>query len=138
MAARLRRRTKIILGATAALLTGAAAIPNILKTRIPREGHGCRETPIAHLRAYLAAQDQFHRTDHYGKGKRTYANPSDGSGLPDLYKVGGPDAAGEVLDLIPLDLARATPPDRPKAGYYYFVDIVADAVVGASPCHPDE
>ena len=93
----------------------------------PRCAMRSREfSTVASLKSYVLAQNTFHRTAHYGKGKRTYANPSDGSGLPDLYRVGGPDATGEALDLIPLDLARATTPDRPKTGYY-FVDITGEA-----------
>ncbi len=74
------------------------------------------------LRLYLAAQLQFHRTDWHGKGMLVYANPRDGAGFPDLYRLPN----GTTLRLIDLAFACAASPLSPRAGYY-FVDITRDA-----------
>jgi hypothetical protein len=74
---------------------------------------------IRALRTYLGAQNQYHRSDFYGKGALSYANPKDGKGFPDLYRVRG---KGEVMNLIDASFARATGPESAKRGYY-FVDL---------------
>ena len=78
---------------------------------------------IAGLRAYLGAQNVFHRTDYYGIGKKVYANPKDGVGFSDLYQIGYPSAPrGEPFKLIDVTFANASagnPGPRPKAGYYF-------------------
>jgi hypothetical protein len=86
---------------------------------------------IPGLRTYLGAQGTFQRVDRYGKGELVYANPKDGVGFPDLYRIGGPLAApdGTEIKLIDLALARATSPETNKAGYW-FVEITSDAVTG--------
>ena len=89
---------------------------------------------IAHLRAYLGAQNTFRREDRYGKGDLRYANPLDGTGFTGLYRIGGPLPVGRAPDgtelkLIDLAFARANSPETPKAGYW-FIDIVGDAVSG--------
>ncbi len=83
------------------------------------------------LRNYLGAQGVFQRKDRYGKGKLLYANPIDGKGLADLYRVGGPleYPDGTELKLIDLAFARATSPETSKAGYW-FVEITGDALGG--------
>ena len=86
---------------------------------------------IASLRAYLGAQGTFERVDRYGKGESVYANPRDGKGFPDLYRIGGPldEPDGTEIKLIDLAFARATSPETPKDGYW-FVDFVSDEVDG--------
>jgi len=73
----------------------------------------------------------FQREDRYGKGELLYANPEDGVGFPDLYRIGGPleEPDGTELKLIDLALARATSPETNKAGYW-FVEITSDALSG--------
>jgi hypothetical protein len=102
----------------------------ILLTVCPRMA-GNTSSAVAAMRAYLGAQGTFQREDRYGKGKLLCANPVDGVGFPDLYRVGGPldEPDGTELKLISLDLARATSPETAWAGYW-FVDIVGDAVSG--------
>ena len=87
---------------------------------------------IAALRAYLCAQDTFQRVDRYGKGKLVYANPKDGTGFPDLYRIGGPLEKRSVdgFRFIDFAFARATSPETPKAGYC-FIDIVTDRKTGS-------
>jgi hypothetical protein len=86
---------------------------------------------IAHLRAYLGAQASFWHVDRYGKGGHLYANPKDGTGFPDLYRVGGPldEPDGTSIKLIDLAFASATSPETAKNGYW-FVDIVSDKIAG--------
>ena len=86
---------------------------------------------IAGLRAYLGAQGTFQRVDRYGKKKLVYANPIDGKGLADLYRVGGllKESDGSEIKFIDLAFARATSPQTAKAGYWY-VEIMGDAVDG--------
>ena len=78
---------------------------------------------IAAMRAYLSAQNVFHRTDYYGIGKKVYGNPSHGNGIADLYQVGYPSAPrGEVLGMIDAAFADARwgcDGREPKAGYYF-------------------
>ncbi len=85
---------------------------------------------VAGLRAFIGAQGTFRREDRYGRGGRVYANPEDGTGFTDLYRIGGPDGSGRELKFIDLAFARATSPDSSKAGYW-FSDIVADSVTGS-------
>lgn len=81
---------------------------------------------VASLRRYLAAQNEFRKTDRYGKGDRVYANPKDGKGFPDLYRL----PSGKEPKLIDAAMARALPdPSKDanaKAGYY-FVNVTSDA-----------
>jgi len=77
------------------------------------------------LRRYVFAQHRFHSGAHYKRGPGVYANPGDGLGFPDLYRVGGPDSEGELLEMIPVEMARATSPAQPFNGYY-FVDLTGD------------
>jgi len=83
------------------------------------------------LRNYASAQKTFRSRDRYGKGTPVYANPADGNGFADLYRVGGPleNPAGSELELINLALARATSPETTLVGYW-FVDITGDAASG--------
>jgi hypothetical protein len=67
----------------------------------------------------------FRKLDGYGKGRLVYANPVDGAGFADLYEVGGLGSGGTPLKLIGRAFARASSPDRAKAGYY-FVDLACD------------
>jgi len=95
---------------------------------------GTEAAAIAGLRAYLGAQGVFQSLDRYGKGKLVYANRIDGTGFPDLFRVGGPlpgytPSDGTEIKLIDLALARASSPQTAKAGYW-FVDIVGDALTG--------
>jgi len=80
---------------------------------------------ITTMKGYIEAQSVFHRTDQYGKGRLVFANPLDGKGFPDLYRIGGPDSNGKMLRLIDLAMARATSPDKQRSGYY-FVDLQYD------------
>lgn len=93
--------------------------------RPDRRARSNETAAVAALRTYLAAQSQFHRTDFYDKGFLTYANPKDGKGFPDLYQIGGPGSGGAVLKLMDLSFAKATTPERARAGYC-FVDLVYD------------
>jgi len=99
--------------------------PHLKWKRIARN----EASAVAALRAYLGAQGAFQRKDRYGKGDLRYANPIDGKGFPDLYRIGGPDGTGEELKLISRELARATSPETAKDGYW-FVDIVSDKIAG--------
>ena len=78
---------------------------------------------IAALRSYLGAQNMFHRTDFYQRGFLSYANPKAGKGFPDLYEIRRPGSGGTAPKMVDLAFARATSPERPRAGYY-FVDLV--------------
>ncbi|MHC4249071.1 MAG: hypothetical protein ACYS9X_08085 [Planctomycetota bacterium] len=86
----------------------------------------------AALRAYIGAQQTFRKKPRYGPDTGcVYANPRDGTGFPDLFRVGGPLERLDrtELKLIDLAFARATSPETPKAGYW-FVEIIGDAVTG--------
>jgi prepilin-type N-terminal cleavage/methylation domain-containing protein len=111
----------------------AIAIPNLVSSRISSN----EVASIAALRTYLAAQNQFHRTDFYELGFPVFANPEDGTGFPDLYRLGGPGGTGSVLSLIDVSLAKATPGGVPRAGYVYdditFDDYSVDCGLGAAP-----
>ncbi|MHC4249069.1 MAG: hypothetical protein ACYS9X_08075 [Planctomycetota bacterium] len=97
----------------------------------PYRGPHLEGTAVSHLRSYLGGQGTFQRIDRYGKDTCVYANPVDGVGFPDLFRVGGPveEPDGDELKLIDLSFARATSPGKPKAGYWY-IDIVADRRTG--------
>ncbi len=125
-----KRVVALVIPAAALIGLAACLLPNLYDTR-SRCGTGCGCSPIAALRAYLGAQGTFQRVDRYGKGKLLYANPKDGIGFPDLYRIGGPLAVpdGTEIKLIDLALARATSPETNKAGYW-FVEITSDAVPG--------
>jgi hypothetical protein len=72
------------------------------------------------LRQYIGAQMLFRRKDRYGNGRRVFANPVDGSGLPDLFNV-----VAREDRMLNEGFARATTPENALAGYYY-KDIPAD------------
>ena len=74
---------------------------------------------IAALRTYLGAQSTFHRKDYYGLGWLIYVNPWNGTGLPDLYEIGGLDSGGQVLNLIDRTFAQAKMGGTRRAGYYF-------------------
>ena len=89
-------------------------------------GNSLEAGAIACLRLYLSAQARFARNARYGEQVgRVYANPINGAGLPDLYRVGGPDSGGQLLEFIKRDFAEAVAAHRPKCGYFY-LDIVGD------------
>ena len=123
--------------AVAVVAMGVALLlcANVAWTVLFGHNHGCgaayESAAISGLRAYLGAQGIFQRKDRYGKGRLVYANPIDGKGFVDLWRVGGPlpEADGTELKLIDLAFARAASSATDKAGYWY-VDIVADAVGG--------
>jgi len=95
--------------------------PGLRNNRMARN----ESSAMAFLRAYLAAQQTFSEEDRYGIGKLVFANPKDGTGFQDLYRIGGPDGSGKELRLIDLEFARATSPETPKDGYW-FVHIGSD------------
>ena len=111
----------------------AIAIPNLVESRIASN----EAAAIASVRTYLAAQNQFRRTDFYGLGFLVYANDGATSmntggcgGYPDLYRIGGPAGTGIELLLVDLAFANAwvgagTPTGR--AGYL-FDDLNANAL----------
>ncbi len=111
------------------------ALVTLAWTVMPNFTHGGGVSPesaaIAGLKQFLGGQGTFQREDRYGKGRIVFANRIDGTGFPDLYRVGGPldELDGTELKLISLDVARATSPETAWAGYW-FVDIVGDAVSG--------
>ena len=115
-----------------ASVSGLSTYGVLLAREAQREkDYGCWgdiQAPHA-LHAYLGVQGAFQRMDRYGKGDLRYANPIDGTGLGDLYRIGGPDGCGPVLKFIDLAFARATTPATARYGYWY-VDIVGDAVTG--------
>lgn len=84
---------------------------------------------IASMRAYLCAQNQFRRNDHYGIGALVYANPSSTQGVgneyPDLYRIsykGGTTGTGRILGMIDKAFADACidlTNTKPMAGYQY-------------------
>jgi len=98
-------------------VVAAIAIPNLLSSRTASN----EAAAVAGCRAYLAAQGVFQRVDRYNRNMLVYANPKDGTGFPDLYRIGGPldRPDGTELKLIDLAFARATGPESPKAGYYF-------------------
>jgi len=112
------------------LLVAAIAIPNLMAPRIASN----ENVAIAGLRVYVRAQEEFHKADRYGIGRRVYANPKDGVGFRDLYHVGydGTNAPEEpVPNLIDRTFAQADaglakPRSKAKAGYV-FADITGDA-----------
>ena len=114
------RRTAVL----AFVIGGAASCERHCGHCGPPGSFRCNEAAaVAALRTYLSAQNQFHRTDHYGTGQLVYANPTDGVGFPDLYKIGGPGSGGKELKLIDFSSAKATPGGSPRAGYL-FCDVV--------------
>ncbi len=117
-----RSRIGIVVACLAGIAILAIAVPSILQSRMSSG----EETGLATLKMYLGAQGIFHRKDFYGIGKKVYANPTDGVGFPDLHQLGGPGSGGEVLKLIDLSFARATPGGRPRGGYF-FCDITGDS-----------
>ncbi len=125
------RRAKVLrIGLVVGAIGVAALIAvSIVASRLGPARMASNETAaIAALRTYLGAQSQFHRTDHYGKGHRVYANPDDGSGYPDLYEIGGPGSGGKRLELIDREFAEARhggPFEKPRSGYL-FIDIEYD------------
>ena len=76
---------------------------------------------VAALRSFLSAQNRFYAKGRYAKRDRVYANPKDGKGFPDLYRLPG----GEELALIDAALAGATSAASEKDGYW-FVDVTID------------
>jgi hypothetical protein len=87
-------------------------------------GLGPEAGAINCLRLWLRGQALFAKSARYGKESgRVYANPVNGAGLPDLYRVGSPDSGGQPLEFIERDFAEATAPHKPKYGYFY-LDIV--------------
>jgi len=130
----MRSANRLRMSAVVALVAALAA--STLATGCVHLFFGGRATPPVYiaasgLRAYLGAQGTFQRLDRYGKGDLRYANPIDGTGFPDLFRIGGPlaEADGTELKLIDLVFARANSPETPKCGYW-FIDIVADKVSG--------
>jgi hypothetical protein len=121
------RVTAVVVCLAAFLLSPSCVLWSHKYTR--RDSH--HTAAIAGLRAYLGAQGTFQRVDRYGNGKLVYANPIDGKGFPDLYRLGGPLGKESVdgLRLIDFAFARAISPETAKCGYW-FVDIVADAKTG--------
>ncbi len=115
-------------GTSGAAVIAAIAIPNLLASKMVSN----EAAAIAGMRAYLGAQNTFHRTDFYGKGALVYANPKDGRGFPDLYEVGG-----EKIKLIDEMFAKATVDGTPKAGYYFadleYDDYAIDCGLCAAP-----
>jgi prepilin-type N-terminal cleavage/methylation domain-containing protein len=93
----------------------AMAIPNIVSSRISSN----EVATVAALRTYVAAQNQFCRTDFYVAGSFEYANKARGSGFPDLYQIGGPGSGGTLLKMIDLSFAQAIPGGPPRSGYVF-------------------
>ncbi len=100
----------------------AMVMPYLLSSKMVSN----EDAMIAGLRAYLRAQEEFHKEDRYGIGRNVYANPTDGSGFPDLYQIGGPGSEGRMMRLIDITFAVAAVGGKPKAGYS-FADITGDA-----------
>ena len=126
-----RERKLVVVAALAAVTVVAVIAASRVDLSLAPRIAGGEFGAIAHLRSYLGAQGAFQRLDRYGKGKLVYANPIDGKGLADLYRVGGPleDPDGTELKLIDLAFARATSPETSKAGYW-FIEIIADRKAG--------
>lgn len=107
-----------------------AALVGLLVFACPHRGGGIASRESAavwKLRRYLAEQNMFHGAALYGRDvRRVYANPDNGTGFPDLYRIGGPGGDGQELLMIDIDFASATSPDHSEFGYY-FVDITGDA-----------
>ena len=107
----------------------AVSVPGLLgvewlRVRKVNEKHMATERAYGIVRvlgAYLSAQNQFRRTDFYGKGYLVYANPEDGGGFRDLHQL--PD--GTVLNMLPHTHAAAVRGGTPYAGYC-FADIAYD------------
>ncbi len=120
----------------------AIAIPNLLASKMVSNEAAC----IAGMRAYLGAQNTFHRTAFYGVAAGlVYANPNDGVGLGDLYRigfVGGTTGVGNRLKLIDITFASAHfditgALSKSKAGYKYddveFSDYAIDCGLCGAP-----
>ncbi|MHC5053199.1 MAG: DUF2950 family protein [Planctomycetota bacterium] len=120
-----RLATNVALASVGALAVGATcyAVYRLAEPQVNRNDVGAR----ALLQEYRGAQEQFRRMPRYGPGAGcVYANPKDGLGFPDLWRVGGPFDGYDDDDirLVTPRLARATSPLSPVCGYW-FVDITA-------------
>jgi hypothetical protein len=78
------------------------------------------------LETYVSAQRIFRQAERYGTRRPAYANPRDGAGFPDLYRIGGPlkEDRGDEPALIDRAFATATSQETPNHGYWY-VDVIA-------------
>ena len=110
------------------------AVLGVVIALLPSHAHPrwTRNEPaaIGALRAYCSAQHVFRKTPRYDDTRLVFANPKDGRGFVDLWRVGGPlpktgERDGAELEMIDVAFARAASPATPKAGYWY-IDIVAD------------
>ncbi len=113
----------------------AIAIPNLVASKVAAN----ESATVASMRAWLNAQNIFHRTDHYSNGGHYYANADtdDGAkGFTDMYKILAADSVYTVdteLKLIDITFARASKNAKSpysgapiaKAGYW-FHDIEKD------------
>ena len=91
----------------------ATAIPSFVAAKIASN----EAVAAASLRAYVSAQEMFHRTDHDKDGAFSYAVP-----YTDLYSA----QAGGGIALIDQAFGRANAVSRAKAGYF-FTDITRGA-----------
>ncbi len=100
-------------------------IPNLMVDPYPRDGGGTFSVCYK-LRDYAVAQEAFRREVRYGNGKRVYANPVDGVGFSDLYRLGGRDSSGEVLGLLDQQFAASGLSAEVGVVGYRFADITVD------------
>jgi len=123
-----RQLWRWILGACLATIAAAIIVPNLRTVVTVLESGDTQQ--VVDLLAYHGAQEAFLESGSYGPEKSVYANPIDGSGYRDLYRIGYPDAAGgRLTELIDRSIAdahggRAEP--RPKAGFL-FLDITGNS-----------
>ena len=116
-----RRNRHVLIYAVAVLAIVLACVTGIECQRA-RVRRGNEFAAARALSAYCKAQELFRQERHYQGRVKVYANKVDGRGFVDLYRLGGADSQGELLSLIPEEMARATSPAHPYKGYY-FVDL---------------
>ena len=118
-------RTKVILAVCLGLV-GVSAVAILLRLRDQEQHVVQRTVVLAHLQFYAEFQAEFKKRSLYGPERgAVFANPTDGRGFPDLYKVKGANDREAETGLIGREWAEATSPDKAYQGYYY-IDVVAD------------
>lgn len=115
----LRKRGLAVLLVAAAI--GVAALVVCLLAGTSRSIASNVDAAAATLRAYHYAQQEFRSEDRYGIGKAVFANPMDGTGMPDLWRIGGPGSGGTHVGLLTRSTAMASARyGEAKAGYVFY------------------
>ena len=117
------RKAKLVLGVVA--LSALALIGHLVHHLVARAPVivSNETVAIAALQVYYRAQHEFRTKDRYGIGRFVFANPENGTGMPDLYRIGGPGSEGQLLGLIDETFALSSPrlgQANTKAGFLFF------------------